>query len=85
MTQIAPFVIVLGAAAWGAWRARYWAVLGIQALLAITIVFFSLALLRASSWTDVLIVIAVVAPAGTLFYFLVKSLARIQMPERRPR
>lgn len=85
VTQIAPFVIVLGAAAWGAWRARYWAVLGIQALLAITIVFFSLALLRASSWTDVLIVIAVVAPAGTLFYFLVKSLARIQMPERRPR
>ncbi len=85
LTQIVPFVVVLGAAAWGAWRARYWAVLGIQALLAITIVFFCLALLRASAWTDVLIVIAVVAPAGTLFYFLVKSLARIQMPERRPR
>jgi hypothetical protein len=83
--QIAVFVILMAAAAWGAWRARYWAVLGIQALLAITIVFFSLALLRASRWTDVLIVIAVVAPAGTLFYFLVKSLARIQMPERRPR
>ena len=26
----------------------------------------------------------VIAPAATLFWFLVKSLARIQMPARRP-
>ncbi|MEA2142819.1 MAG: hypothetical protein QOI64_1249, partial [Solirubrobacteraceae bacterium] len=32
---------------------------------------------------SVLVAVVVIALAGTLFWFLVKSLARIQMPERR--
>jgi hypothetical protein len=31
----------------------------------------------------VLISLAVIIPAGALFWFLVKAMARIQMPERR--
>jgi hypothetical protein len=69
---------------WGMWRARYWAVLGFQALLALLILIWSLFLVRAESLLGVLVAIAVIALAGTLFWFLVKALARIQMPERRP-
>jgi hypothetical protein len=67
----------------GMWRARYWAVLGFQALLALLIVIWSLLLLKASSWLAVLVALVVISSAGTLFWFLVKALARIQMPERR--
>ena len=37
------------AAAWGCFRARYWAVLGMQALLGLTIVIFSLLVVRAEN------------------------------------
>jgi hypothetical protein len=66
----------------GMWRARYWAVLGLQALLALTIIGAALALLLASNlWAGVLAFL-IVAAAGTLFWFLVKAMARIQMPKR---
>ena len=75
----------MGVAAWGTWRARYWAVLGMQAILAILILLFGVLVFAASNVVTVIIALAVIAPAATLFWFLVKSLARIQMPERRPR
>jgi hypothetical protein len=68
--------------AYGMWRARYWAVLGMQTLLALTIVVAALALVQAVNvWAFVLVTIILVA-SGTLFWFLVKAMARIQMPER---
>jgi hypothetical protein len=73
----------MGIAAWGMWRSKYWAVLGMQAILGILIVLFSLFLFEASNVQSALICVAVIAPAGALFYFLVKAMARIQMPERR--
>ena len=76
------FSILAAAMAWGLWHARYWAVLGLQALLAILILFFSLFLVRFSSLWDVLICLAVIIPSGVLFFFLIKAMARIQMPER---
>ena len=73
---------VLVLMAWGMWRARYWAVLGMQTLLALTIIFASLGLVTARTlWAAGLLVI-IIAAAGTLFWFLVKAMARIQMPER---
>jgi hypothetical protein len=66
----------------GMWRARYWAVLGMQTLLAITLVLGSLALLTAVNLAAALLVGVIVAAAGTLFWFLVKAMARIQMPPR---
>ncbi len=71
--------------AFGMWRARYWAVLGFQALLALLILVWSLFLVRAESLLGVLVALLVIGLAGTLFWFLVKALARIQMPERGPR
>ena len=73
---------LLGLMAWGMWRARYWAVLGMQTLLGITIVYASAAAMFAANLSAVLLVVAIIAPAGALFWFLVKAMARIQMPER---
>ena len=70
------------AAAWGCFRARYWAVLGMEALLGLIVVIFSLLVVRAGSAVELLIGLAVIGLAGTLFWFLIKAMARIQMPER---
>jgi hypothetical protein len=82
----APFVIVLAFAAVGMWRGRYWAVLGFQVLLALTLVNGMLfLLLRASDPLAIGGGLIVTGAAGTLFWFLVRALARLQMPERRRR
>ena len=69
-------------AAWGMWRVRYWAVLGMQALLGLLIVILSLVLFTARDIWGVLLLLAIIVPAGTLFGFMVKAMARIQMPRR---
>jgi hypothetical protein len=73
---------VLCVVSYGMWNARYWAVLGMQTLLAITIVLGALGLVTATSAWAALVLVAIVCAAGTLFWFLVKAMARIQMPER---
>ncbi len=79
---IVLFTGLMFAAAWGAWNVRYWAVLGIQALLGLTIVIFSLLAIKFENAGELLIALAVIGGAGTLFWYLVKCMARIQMPER---
>ena len=69
-------------AAWGMWKVRYWAVLGMQALLGLVIIVFSLFAMTAASVWALLLALAVVGSAGTLFWFMVKAMARIQMPTR---
>ena len=84
VTLVVGQSVVLLVAAWGMWRARYWAVLGMQALLALLIISFALFLLiAASTAVQILLAIGVIGAAGALFWFLVKAMARIQMPERR--
>jgi hypothetical protein len=73
---------LLALVAWGMWRARYWAVLGMQTLLALTIVFSALALVQAVNWWAFVLVSLILVLAGALFWFLIKAMARIQMPER---
>jgi hypothetical protein len=68
--------------AWGMWETRYWAVLGMQALLALTILVFSLALVVVPTIWWALVEVIVIGAAGTLFWFMVKAMARIQMPSR---
>jgi hypothetical protein len=74
--------VLLGVIAYGMWRARYWAVLGMQTLLALTMVVCALALLTAVNLWALLLVLILLTASGTLFWFLVKAMARIQMPER---
>ena len=79
---VALFTIIMLVAAYGCFRVRYWAVLGMQALLGLMILIFSLLIIRAESALALVIATVVIASAGTLFWFLVKSMARIQMPQR---
>jgi hypothetical protein len=79
-----PYAGLMVAMAVGLWRARYWAVLGFQTLLALLIVIWSLLLVQAETAVGALLAVGIVALAGTMFWFLVKALARIQMPDRRP-
>jgi hypothetical protein len=78
------FSFVLLVAAIGMWKARYWAVLGMQALLGLMILVFSLLAVQAENVHSALIALGIVVAAGTLFWYLVKAMARIQMPERHP-
>jgi len=83
--QVIPPAVLMGVMSLGMWRSRYWAVLGFQAVLALLIVAAALGLVGAGNAAQLVGNLALIAIAGTLFYFMVKALARIQMPEREPR
>jgi hypothetical protein len=74
------FAVLMVVAAVGLWKARYWAVLGFEALLAIALIVFALFLLRASTVLGALVAVAVLVLGGWLFFKLVRAMARIQMP-----
>jgi hypothetical protein len=78
------FAGLMGVAAIGLWRCRYWAVLGFEALLGIAVIFAALSLMVASNVVAVLLCLAIIAIAGPLFWFLIRAMARIQLPSRRP-
>ena len=73
---------VLALAAIGMWRVQYWAVIGFEVLLGVLVVFAALSLMLASNVQGALLSLAVIALAGPLFWFLIRAMARIQMPER---
>jgi hypothetical protein len=73
---------ILAAAAVGMWLRRYWAVLGFEMLLGISIISAALGLLRASNWQGVAFCLGVLAVCGPLFWFLIRAMARLQMPTR---
>jgi hypothetical protein len=77
------YALLLGVMTWGLWHARYWAVLGMQALLALTMLIAGLQLPLASDVVSALLAGLILISAGALFWFLVRAMARIQMPERR--
>jgi threonine/homoserine/homoserine lactone efflux protein len=64
------------------WRARYWAVLGFEVVLAFLILAAALGLVAATTAVQAVGNILLIAVAGALFYFMIKAMARIQMPER---
>ena len=86
LPQVVAPAVIMGVMAWGMWHARYWAVLGFQLMLVIVLfsAFFGL-VVGASSIVQILGTLALLLAAGTFFYFMVKAMARIQMPTRAPR
>jgi hypothetical protein len=77
--------LITGVLAWGMWRARYWAVVCFQAVLVFLIFAAVYALLvEANTVAGFAITVALLAVSGTLFWLMVKAMARIQMPERTP-
>jgi len=83
--QVIPSAVLMGVMSYGLWRARYWAVLGFEAILALLIVAAALGLVAAGSVGQLGGTLALIAISGALFYFMIKAMARIQMPERAPR
>jgi hypothetical protein len=86
LAQALSPAFLMGVMSWGMWRARYWAVLGFQTILLFLIfaAAFGLAL-KAASPAQIFANLALLAIAGTFFYFMIKAMARIQMPHRLPR
>jgi hypothetical protein len=84
--QVLAPALLMGVMAWGMWRARYWAVLGFQLILVFLIfsAVYGLAL-QAATVGQFAATLGLLAVTGTFFFFMVKAMARIQMPERVPR
>jgi hypothetical protein len=83
LAQVLAPALLMGIMAWGMWRARYWAVLGFQLLLVFLIfsAVYGLAL-QAASVAQFAATLGLLAVTGSLFFFMVKAMARIQMPSR---
>ncbi len=80
LVGVLAFAGIMLVAAWGMWTHRYWAVLGFQALLAITILWASLALLVASNVVAVTLCLTTMVLCGWLFWKLVRVLGRMKVP-----
>jgi hypothetical protein len=76
------FAAVMFVAAAGMWKAQYWAVLGFEFFLGLTLVFAAVSLMFASNVRGAILAVVVLGLAGTLFWKLVKAMARLQMPKR---
>lgn len=81
--QVFPPAILFAVMSYGMFRSRYWAVLGFQAIMAIIMIGSFLTLIAATSVFQAISTFLVLAAAGAFFWFTVKALARIQMPEPR--
>jgi hypothetical protein len=76
------FAAVMFVAAAGMWKAQYWAVLGFEFFLGLTLVFAAVSLMFAGNVQGVVYSLVILAGAGTLFWKLVRAMARLQMPKR---
>lgn len=72
---------ILAAASIGMWKAKYWAVLGFQTILGLQIIILSLSLLKVNDAFVAILFLAIIVASAVLFWFLVRAMARIQMPE----
>ena len=81
--QVVAPALLMGIMSWGMWRARYWAVLGFQLILVFLIfsAVFGLTV-QAATVGQVAATLGLLAVSGGFFYFMVKAMARIQMPTR---
>jgi hypothetical protein len=85
VSTVAAPALIMGVLAWGMWGARYWAVVCFQIVL-VFLIFTSVygLLVIATSVGEFAVTVGLLAVSGTLFWLMVKAMARIQMPERMP-
>ena len=74
------FALVFWAMAVGMWRSRYWAVLGFQTLLLLMMLASAVGLVAVSSVLQAVGTTLLLLGSGALFYFMIRAMARIQMP-----
>jgi hypothetical protein len=77
-------LVVVSVVAWamavGMWRARYWAVLGFQTVLGLVLLASGVGLVQIKTVPEALVSVALLLGSGALFYFMIRAMARIQMP-----
>lgn len=71
------------ALAYGLLRVRYWAALGFQMAAALTAIWAGLSLMVASNLAAVALSAGVLAASGTLFWLMIRPMARIQAPRSK--
>lgn len=71
-------VLLIAVAAYGTWRLEYWAILGTQTLLALTLVSLVLAAMVVTNLWLVLLAVVGALVSGYFFYKMVKVMARVQ-------
>ena len=81
MVQLVLICVVLFAASIGMWLTKYWAVLGFQTVLGLQIIVYCLALTRVERLWTALLFLVIIAASCVLFWYLIRAMARIQMPE----
>lgn len=81
LTQSVLFFAILLIASLGMWRVKYWAVIGFQTILGLQIIVFSLSLTVVDKVGVALLYFAIIVFSGVLFWFLIRAMARIQMPD----
>jgi cation transport ATPase len=77
---VVAFAIVFWAMTVGMWRARYWAVLGFQTLLLLMMLASAFGLVVVTSVLQAVGTTLLLLGSGALFYFMIRAMARIQMP-----
>ena len=75
------FAVILWVMTYGLWKGRYWAVLGFQTLLLLMLLASALGLVLVSTVLQAIGTTALIIGSGALFYFLIRAMARIQMPK----
>lgn len=79
--QLIATAAVMSLLAWGLWKSRYWAALGFQMLLVLLMLAAIAGLVVAGTLVQMISTTILLIGLGLLFYFMVKAMARIQMPE----
>jgi hypothetical protein len=74
------FALVFWAMGVGMWRSRYWAVLGFQTVLLLMMLASAVGLVAVSTILQAVGTTLLLLGSGTLFYFMIRAMARIQMP-----
>jgi hypothetical protein len=77
---VIAFTIVFWVMTIGMWRARYWAVLGFQTLLLLMMLASAFGLVVVTSVLQAVGTTLLLLGSGALFYFMIRAMARIQMP-----
>jgi hypothetical protein len=80
---VLAFTAVMALLAGGMLARRYLAVLAFEALLAVTVAFFSLFLVEAANLEGVLLCVGVIVGGGWLFWKLVRVMGRLAAPPRQ--
>jgi hypothetical protein len=79
--QLAGTASVMTLMTYGMWKARYWAVLGFQMLLVLFIIAAIAGLVVAGTLLQMFSTLALTIGLSVMFWFMVKAMARIQMPQ----